>query len=132
MAKRSGKRSAEDLVAPRFVAAICPTRKLNAAEAAVWAEVTDAWPTDHWIGSDARLLAQYCAFCVQLEEALAEGSVALANQIARVVMAYATKLRITPQSRCQAVTAARAAEHGRENEAGDDRLLQGIEAWSRN
>jgi hypothetical protein len=128
--KRSGRRSAADLAAPAYQPTIRPTRNINAVENAAWAEVIGAWPPDHWIGSDARLLTQYCAFCAQLETALEHGAEALAGQLARVVMAYATKLRITPQSRYHKATAGTAAAHGRENTAAidDDGLLGGA-AW---
>jgi hypothetical protein len=131
MAKRSGKRSAADLAAPAYLPTIRPTRKLSATENAAWAEVIGAWPADHWIGSDARLLTQYCAFCAQLEEAIERGDPTGAGQLARVVMAYATKLRITPQSRYEPRTAARAASHGLENAAADDAdgILGGLAAW---
>jgi hypothetical protein len=129
MAKYSGRRSLADLNSAEFISVIQPIRTLKADELAAWNVVMASWPHDHWIGSDAELLTQYCGLCVLFDKLLAEGDVPALDKLGRLILSYATKMRITPQSRYDEKTVARRAEHGRENEASANRLLGGS-AWS--
>jgi hypothetical protein len=129
MAKNSGRRSQADKYAARFVGTIEPTRKLSAGEQKVWARVLRAWPASQWVGSDSELLTQYCAACVAFDEACRKENLSAMDRAGRLALSYATKLRITPQSRYDARAAGRHAEHGKSNEAAAERLLGGIEAW---
>jgi hypothetical protein len=128
MAKNSGRRSLADLNSAQFISVIQPTRKLNADELAAWNVVIGSWPSDHWIGSDAELLTQYCGLCALFDKLLSEGDVPALDKLGRLVLSYATKMRITPQSRYDEKTVARRAESGKENQASE-RLLGG-DAWS--
>ena len=130
MAKGSGRRSAADNNAARFSAVLEPTRKLSAAETAVWKRVMGAWPVDHWIASDAEMMTQYCAACDWFEKARKGHDPSAMDKAGRLCLSYATKLRLTPQSRYITQTAGTHSEHGKENEAGADRLL-GRNAWAK-
>jgi hypothetical protein len=129
MGKHSGRRSLADLNAAEFHVAIQPVRKLSAYENQVWQRVTGAWPVDHWITSDADLLTQYCSACEIVENARKSGEIDRMEKMARLVLSYATRLRITPQTRYDSRANAREANHGRENEAATSRLLGGS-AWT--
>ena len=76
--------------------------------------------------SDAELLTQYVAACVAFELARKEAKFTAMTMMGRLALVYATKLRITPQSRTAADKAQVEAKRGRQNEAGADRLLGGI------
>ena len=131
MAKKAGRRSAADLAAPRFIAAMQPTRKLRADELRVWDRVIGSWPRDHWIHSDAETLTQYCAICVAFDLARKRDDLSAMEKAGRLSLSYATKLRITPQSRYDWKGAHREANRGRQNEASSERLLGGVETWKR-
>lgn len=118
-----------DLNAAEFIQPIQPTRRITKQESAVWNRVTSAWPKDHWIASDAELLTHYCAICVHLDRFMKAGDTSNIDRLAKLVLQYATKLRITPQSRYNTQMAGREAERGRDNEAADDALLGGS-VWS--
>ena len=129
MPKNSGRKSAADLAAPRFFPVIQPTRKLCADEQRVWDRVIGSWPRDHWIHSDAETLTQYCAICVAFDSARKRDDLSDMEKAGRLSLSYATKLRITPQSRYDWKGAHREANRGRQNEASSERLLGGIEIW---
>ena len=129
MAKSSGRRSAADLAAPTFVGGLQPTRKLTAAEQRVWDRAMNAWPREHWIGSDADPLTQYCAVNVQFDEATNDGDLSRMEKAGRLSLSYATKLRLTPQSRYDHKGVDTEAKRGRGNEAAADRLLGGEAVW---
>lgn len=129
MAKSGGRRSLADLNAKQFQSFIQPTRKLSAFEGDVWERVVSAWPADHWIKSDADILTQYCAACYLFEGCRVEGDLAGMDKSGRLTLSYATKLRITPQSRYDTRVASTEAKRGMENEAASDRLLGG-NAWA--
>jgi hypothetical protein len=128
MAKHSGRRSLADLNSAQFISVIQPTRTLNATEQGVWEGVITSWPSDYWIGSDAELLTQYSRLCALFDVMVSAGEVGALDKCGRLILSYATKLRITPQSRYDEKTVARRAESGKENQASE-RLLGG-DAWS--
>ena len=115
--------------AAEFSVALQPVRKLSAYEKQVWGRAMGAWPDDHWIASDADLLTQYCYVCEVIDEARKAGEIDRLEKMARLALSYATRLRITPQSRYDARAAGREANHGRENEVAANRLLGGS-AWT--
>lgn len=128
MAKSQGRRSLADLNAAEFTSTVRPTRLLNKEESAVWDRAVSSWPADHWIQSDADLLTQYCTLVVLLDLAFKKRDLPTAEKLGRLVLGYTRALRITCQSRYDPRGAGRAANRGRENEAGEDRLLGGT-AW---
>ncbi len=125
MAKQSGRRSLADLNAAQFITRIQPTRALSADETDVWCRILESWPDKHWAASDADLLTNYCATCVLIEKARKSGNIDRMEKLCRLQMSYATRLRITPQSRYDARATARHANEGMENDAADDALLGG-------
>src|SRR5262245_2748639 len=126
----SGRRSAADDSAAKFIPTIQPTRKLSAAELAVWKRVISAWPLTHWSGSDAEVLTQYCSACEWFEKARRSHDYSNMEKAGRLCLSYATRLRLTPQARYSAHVADRQAERGKDNEAAADRLL-GRNAWAK-
>src|SRR5690606_31856431 len=118
MAKNSGRRSAADLNAAVFLTKLNPTRKLCEFEQGVWDRVMGAWPADHWIQSDSELLTQYCAACKAFEQARKKELLPEMDKAGRLSLSYATKLRITPQSRYDHKGTHTEAKRGRQNEAG--------------
>jgi hypothetical protein len=127
MAKTSGRRSAADLAAGSFIPAIEPTRKLSVAERRVWDRAMRSWPREHWIESDADPLTQYCAVNVKFEDATKTGDLPGMERAGRLALSYATKLRLTPQSRYDHKGTHTEAKRGRENVAAADRLLGGVD-----
>ena len=89
-----------------------------------------SWPKAHWIQSDAEILTQYCATCVAFDNAQKREDLSQMEKAGRLVLSYATKLRLTPQSRYDHKGVHTQSEKGRENEASADRLLGGVEAWA--
>lgn len=130
MAKNSGRRSLDDIHAAEFNPEIAPTRKLLAGEKEIWARVMNSWPKNHWIHSDAEILTQYCAACLAFDGARKDRDLPSMERAGRLCLSYATKLRITPQSRYDHKGTATEAKRGQENQAADDRLLGGTEAWA--
>ena len=128
MAKGSGRRSLADQNSAKFQWVIEPTRELGAPELDIWNRVISAWPIDHWIKSDAEILTQYCAACLAFDQARVGGDLGAMDRMGRLSLSYATKLRITPQSRYDTRVASTEAKRGKENEAASDRLLGG-NAW---
>jgi hypothetical protein len=126
MAKSQGRRSLADLVAPGFIPTIEPTRKLDAGERAVWLRVLAAWPDNRWVISDAELLTHYCAVCAAFETARKNADFNAMAMMGRLCLTYATKMRLTPQSRSTADKTQVEAKRGRQNMASADRLLGGI------
>lgn len=129
MGKNSGRRSGADLMAAKFNAEISPTRRISADERSVWDAVVSAWPKNHWIRSDAEILTQYCAGCIAFERMRRKEDLAGMERAGRLCLSYATKLRITPQSRYDHKGTHVEAKRGQENQAADDRLLGGIDIW---
>jgi hypothetical protein len=129
MPKNSGRRSAADLAAKTFVSVIVPTRKLSAAEQRVWDRVMQSWPANHWIGSDSDILTDYCSAFVMAGDAARKGDASAMDKAGRLALSYATKLRLTPQSRYDHKGTHTEATRGRENDAADDRLLGGTAVW---
>lgn len=125
MAKNSGRRSDADRAATTLAIVLAPTRRLSAAEKRTWTRVVDAWPPEHFIASDAELLTQYCAACVVFEAARKREDLAAMDKSGRLALSYATKLRITPQSRYDAQAAARQANRGKQNLPASDGLIGG-------
>jgi hypothetical protein len=128
MGKQSGRRSLADLNAAQFSVAIQPTRTLSEAEMDVWCRATESWPSSHWVRSDADLLTQYCSVCALMEKARKSGEIDRMEKLGRLVLSYATRLRMTPQSRYDGRATARDAEHGRETDAASSERLLG-DAW---
>jgi hypothetical protein len=128
MAKLQGRRSLADRNSAEFQSTIQPTRTLTREEAKVWHRAVSSWPADHWIHSDADLLTQYCAVCVLLDKAFKDRELLVAERLGRLMLGYTRALRLTCQSRYDPKTSHRAAERGRENEAGENPLLGG-RAW---
>lgn len=128
MAKGSGRRSTADINAAQFQSFLEPVRELGTDERAVWDRVVSAWPANHFIKSDAEILTQYCAVCIIFDTARVAGDFPVMEKAGRLLLTYATKLRITPQSRYNPQTVNTVAKRGRENEAAADRLLGGS-AW---
>lgn len=129
MGKQSGRRSLADLNAAKFSVAIQPTRTLSEAETEVWSRAIGSWPADHWIKSDSDLLTQYCAVCVLVEKSRKSGEIDRMEKLGRLALSYATRLRMTPQSRYDGRATAREAVRGQDNAAIEDALLGGG-AWS--
>ena len=127
MAKQQGRRSLADLNAAQFISVIQPTRTLSAAEMKVWHRAVSSFDSSHWVDSDADLLTAYCSAVVWQESLRKDGDIHGFEKLSRVAMAYATKLRMMPQSRYGNRAAAADAELGRENEAAEDNLLK---AWN--
>lgn len=128
MAKGSGRRSDADRRAARLVVRVEPTRKLNTAEKKTWDRVVGSVSPDHFTTGDAVLLEQYCAAVDSFEKARKKGDQKSMEAMGRLTLSYATRLRLSPQTRYDARAAARNAERGRAN-AVDDRLIGGT--WSR-
>jgi hypothetical protein len=124
--KASGRRSAADLHAVGFIPAIEPTRKLQVGEREAWLRVMAAWPHSHWVASDAELLTQYVAACEAFEIARKQADYGLMGRMGRLVLVFATKLRLTPQSRSTADKTAVEAKRGKQNEAAANHLLGGF------
>lgn len=131
MAKNSGRRSLDDLNAPEYAGEIEPTRKLLAEEKEIWARAINSWPKNHWILSDSEILTQYCAACAAFERARKEKDLSAMERAGRLCLSYATKLRITPQSRYDHKGTYTEAKRGQENQAADDRLLGGVDVWDK-
>ena len=70
-------------------------------------------------------MTQYSAFCVTFEKARKDKDLAAMEKAGRLVLSYATKLRITPQSRYDTQAAGREASRGRANEPASMRLIGG-------
>jgi len=92
--------------------------------------VVGAWPLGHWIASDADLLTQYCTAAELFEKARRRHDHLALDKAGRLRLTYATKLRLTPQSRYHQGMAEREAERGKENAAAAGRLL-GRNAWAK-
>ena len=105
-----------------------PTRKLTTKELAVFNRVLHSWPDDYFHSADAILLTHYAHFCAELDKAITARDIDRVVQLGTAILNYATKFRLTPHARYDPKTTHRAAERGRENEAGDDSLLGG-RAW---
>lgn len=127
MAKNQGRRSLADLSAAALVVALEPSRKLAAAEQKSWDRVVKAWPADHFIASDMELLTQYCAACAAFELARKGRDLASMDRAGRLTLSYATKLRITPQSRYDEKSASTQAGRGKANAPAANRLIGGDE-----
>lgn len=127
MAKGSGRRSDADNRAARLVPELKATRKLTAAEKKVWDKVVASVSPDHFSAGDAVLLEQYVAGVVAFDKARQDEDHKAMESLGRLVLSYATKLRLTPQSRYDARAAARSMDQGRKGSV-DDRLIGG--AWS--
>jgi hypothetical protein len=72
------------------------------------------------------LLTQYCAVCLAFEDARVAKNLPDMERAGRLALSYATKLRITPQSRYNTQAAGREATRGRGNSAAANRLIGGI------
>lgn len=94
--------------------------------------MVSAWPASHWIASDSEILTQYCAVCTVFDAAHRRDDLSAMEKAGRLALSYATKLRLTPQSRYDHKGTHVEAERGRENEAAADRLLGGVDAWRPN
>jgi hypothetical protein len=104
-----------------------PTRKLNAFEQKAWDRLIMSWPSDHWVEADSDLMTGYVACIEMFEKAIADRDANVADRMGKLMLLYATKLRITPHSRYDPKTAYRAAERGRINVIDDPLLAE--KAW---
>jgi hypothetical protein len=104
MAKKSGRRSAADLIAAQIHAGLEPMRPLTGLEQIYWDRVLSSVDRRHFIGLDAILLAQFVEACAVYSRAADAKEM---ESLGRLILAYATKLRLTPQTRYDNRQAAR-------------------------
>jgi hypothetical protein len=120
MAKGSGRRSNADRKAAKLVTHMQPTRELSELERAIWDCVVGSVSSNHFSGSDVFLLEQYCACLDAFETGRQAADSKAMEAMGRLSLSYATRLRITPQSRYDARAAARSVERGRSGAIDDD------------
>jgi hypothetical protein len=126
MSKRSGRRSAADLQAARFVGKFDPPRKLSFAEREVWDRVVGSMGDNHFVPGDGYLLLQFCALHVQFEQAVIASDFATMEKASKVCTNLARSLRISPITRVDSRAAQRQAEVGREAQAAGHPLIGGL------
>jgi hypothetical protein len=116
MAKASGRRSAADKAAAAVLAKkLEPTWPLDAAEMKIWRAAIASCPPGHFVLSDAPLLTQYATIVRVFEQARRDRELGIMEKFGRLMLGFATKLRLCPHSRYDAHAAARAAKNGSED-----------------
>jgi len=118
--RKRGRPSVEDLItkpAAYPIRLLQPPPSLTATEAQLFREMVVSCAADHFVPSDAPLLATYCQAAVLLRGAAKRmhkdpAAVAIWEKGARVQATLATRLRLAPQARSDPRTIARhAATH---------------------
>ena len=95
---------------------IVPAHKLNGDELAVWNDIASSIPPGTWTKTDALMLTHLATISVMFRKAREKGDIAQVEKCGRLVLNYATKLRLTRQSRIDARAAGRAAENGADDD----------------
>jgi len=106
-----------------------PPRKLSRREQRTWDAVYASGDHPHLHEGHGYLVASYCALCELFEKAVTAGDVDRMDRTGRLCLSYATRLKITMQSRIRAEDAAVAARRGLERAAAVSTRLFGGSTW---